>query len=195
MTVQTVTSVDEVAEAEASGVDALTVQSSSAGGHRGTLHPEQTADVTPLPRLIAAIRAQTSLPVIAAGGISTQAGVTGVLEAGAAAAMVGTVLLRSNESGASEVHQAAIAEHGRETVVTRAFSGRPARGLRNEFIDRFESAAPLGYPALHHLTSPLRRAAAAAGNPELVNLWAGTGYRDATAEPAAAILTRLAGSL
>jgi NAD(P)H-dependent flavin oxidoreductase YrpB (nitropropane dioxygenase family) len=66
--------------------------------------------------------------------------------------------------------------------------------LRNEFIDRYDATAPLGYPAIHHLTSALRRAAAAAGDPELVNLWAGTGYRDATAEPVAAILDRLAGN-
>ena len=79
--------------------------------------------------------------------------------------------------------------------VTHAFTGRPARGLRNEFIDRYESVAPYGYPALHHLTAPLRRASAAAGDPERVHLWAGTGYRHATDEPAAAILTRLAAQL
>ena len=63
--------------------------------------------------------------------------------------------------------------------ITRAFTGRPARGLRNGFIDTYESLAPLGYPAIHHLTSPLRKAAAAAGEPDLVHLWAGTGYRHA----------------
>ena len=71
-------------------------------------------------------------------------------------------------------------------------AGRPARGLRNEFTDRYTELAPYGYPALHHLTSPLRMAAAAAGDPERVHLWAGTGYRHATEEPAATILTRLA---
>jgi nitronate monooxygenase len=75
--------------------------------------------------------------------------------------------------------------------VTRAFTGRPARALPNRFSDRYSALAPFGYPALHHLTSGLRRAAAAGGNPELVNLWAGTGYRAATAEPLAAIVARL----
>jgi NAD(P)H-dependent flavin oxidoreductase YrpB (nitropropane dioxygenase family) len=79
----------------------------------------------------------------------------------------------------------------RPTVVTRAFTGRPARGLRNTFTDRYSDAAPLGYPALHHLTRPIRRAAAAAGDPEPMHLWAGTGYRHATDEPAATILARL----
>jgi nitronate monooxygenase len=194
LTVQTVTAVSEVAVAEAAGVDVLAVQSTAAGGHRGVLHPDQPADDTPLAELVAAIRRTSSLPVLAAGGVSTAAGVAEALDAGAAAVMVGTVLLRCQESAASAVHQAAIADHSRgETVVTRAFTGRPARALRNEFIDRYDHDAPLGYPALHHLTSALRRASAAAGDPELVNLWAGTGYHDATAEPVAAILSRLAG--
>jgi NAD(P)H-dependent flavin oxidoreductase YrpB (nitropropane dioxygenase family) len=193
LTVQTITSAAEVAEAEASGVDVLAVQSTAAGGHRGMLHPDRPSDETPLPELVAAVRGATALPVVGAGGVSTPVGVTAALDAGADAVLVGTVLLRCEESAASATHQAAIAEGTRDTVVTRAFTGRPARALRNEFINRFDAAAPLGYPALHHLTSGLRRAAAAAGDPELVNLWAGTGYRDATTEPAAKILGRLAG--
>ena len=107
--------------------------------------------------------------------------------------MVGTVLLRADESGASETHQAALTDPSRtETVITRAFTGRPARGLRNKFIDTYEPRAPLGYPAIHHLTSPLRKAAAAAGEPDLVHLWAGTGYRHAPKEPTEQILSRLA---
>jgi NAD(P)H-dependent flavin oxidoreductase YrpB (nitropropane dioxygenase family) len=193
LTVQTITSPREVDEAVTAGVDVLAVQAAAAGGHRGTLHPERPSDEAELPELVAATRARTDLPVLAAGGISTPADVRAALQAGAAGVLVGTVLLRSEESGASAVHQAAIAEQRRVTVVTRAFSGRPARGLRNDFIDRFDDIAPLGYPALHHLTSGLRRAAAAAGDPELVNLWAGTGYRNATAEPAGLILQRLSG--
>ncbi len=98
--------------------------------------------------------------------------------------MAGTALLRSDESGASAVHQAALADPDRgDPVLTRAFSGRPARGLPNRFITGFDSIAPLGYPAVHHLTSPLRKAATAAGDPELVNLWAGTGYRNERHRP------------
>lgn len=113
-----------------------------------------------------------------------------------AAAAVGTVLLRATESGASATHQAALADPAyTETVLTRAFTGRPARGLRNAFIDAHEAEAPPGYPAIHHLTSPLRKAAAAAGQPDYVHLWAGTGFRHATAEPATDILRRLASDL
>ena len=77
-------------------------------------------------------------------------------------------------------------------MVTLAFTGRPARALRNRLADRHGPTAPLGYPALHHLTRPLRRAAAAAGDPELLNLWAGTGHREARDEPAARTFARLA---
>jgi NAD(P)H-dependent flavin oxidoreductase YrpB (nitropropane dioxygenase family) len=192
LTVQTITSTSEVSVAVASGVDMLAVQSSAAGGHRGVLHPELPSDETPLPELVAAVRRTTSLPVLAAGGISTPEGVATTMAAGAVGVIVGTVLLRAAESGTSPVHRAAIGDHSRETVVTRAFTGRPARGLRNEFVDRFGAIAPLGYPALHHLTSSVRRASAAAGDPELVNLWAGTGFRDAMPEPVGTILRRLA---
>ena len=127
------------------------------------------------------------------GGLSRPAEVTAALHGGADAVMVGTALLRSDESGASAVHKAALADPGRgPTVLTRAFTGRPARGLVNAFTRRYSELAPVGYPAIHHLTSGLRKAAAAAGNPELVHLWAGTGYRNAATGPAGTILTHLA---
>lgn len=190
--VQTVTSADEAGIAVAAGVDAVVVQSSAAGGHSGTFTPAAPPPLVPVADLVAEVRAAVDVPVYGAGGVGTPADVAAALRAGAAAVLVGTVLLLTDESGASRTHRAAIAAGGRDTVVTHAFTGRPARGLRNEFIDTYESVAPLGYPALHHLTSPMRKAAAAAGDPERVHLWAGTAYRRATAEPAAAVLTRLA---
>jgi nitronate monooxygenase len=146
----------------------------------------------PLCVLVATIRDATKLPVIAAVGLSTPTAVAAVMRSDADAVMVGTALLRSNESGASAVHKAAIADPTRGgTVVTRAFTGRPARALPNAFIAEHDADAPLGYPAVHHLTSELRKAAAAAGDPELVNLWAGTGYRNANPGPLEDILTGL----
>jgi nitronate monooxygenase len=193
VTVQTVTSAGEARAAAEAGADALVVQGCAAGAHSGTTTPGKPPEPVPLTDLIAGVRAATDLPLIAAGGLGTAADVAAVLRAGAVAAMAGTVLLRSDESGASAVHRAALADPARTgTVLTRAFTGRPARGLRNRFTDRYGDLAPLGYPAVHYLTSPLRRAAAAAGDPEVVNLWAGTAYRHATAEPAATILSRLA---
>ncbi|MEW2382167.1 nitronate monooxygenase [Micromonospora sp. NPDC047707] len=81
------------------------------------------------------------------------------------------------------------------TVITRAFTGRPARGLRNGFIERYEATAPLGYPAVHHLTRGMRAAAAAAGDPDRLHLWAGTGDRSASTGPAGAVVDRLAAAL
>jgi NAD(P)H-dependent flavin oxidoreductase YrpB (nitropropane dioxygenase family) len=193
LVIQTVTSVEEARLAATTGVDMLVVQCSDAGGHLGTLTPQTPPAPTPIADLVGAVRDVTGLPVLAAGGISTAREIAAVLGAGAAAAAVGTILLRSTESGASNAYRAALADTVHtETVVTRAFTGRPARALRNHFTDTYGDRAPLGYPAVHHLTSPLRKAAAAAGDAERVNLWAGTGFRRATAEPAADILRRLA---
>ncbi|BAX92647.1 nitronate monooxygenase [Mycobacterium shigaense] len=194
--VQTVTTADEAARARDAGADMLAVQAVAAGGHSGTLSPRRPLTPVPLVDLVAQIAATVGLPVLAAGGLATPGAVAGVIRAGAAAAVVGTVLLRAIESGASATHQAALIDPARtETVLTHAFTGRPARGLRNAFIEAHEAQAPLGYPALHYLTSPLRKAAAAAGKPDFVHLWAGTGYRHATAEPTADILRRLAAEL
>lgn len=191
--VQTVTSAPEAELAAAAGVDMLAVQASVAGGHSGTLTPDRMPELVPLIDLIAQVTTSVPLPAIAAGGLATPQDVAAVLRAGATAAAVGTVLLRADESGASATHRAALIDPARTgTVITRAFTGRPARGLRNRFIDDFETSAPLGYPAIHYLTSPLRKAAAAAGESDLVHLWAGTGYRHAREESTATILTDLA---
>jgi nitronate monooxygenase len=194
--VQTVTTPDEAAQAHDAGVDMLALQAAAAGGHSGTLSPQRPLQPVPIVDLVTQVTATVPLPVLAAGGLATPSAVADVIRAGAAAAIIGTVLLRSTESGASATHQAALTDPARtETVLTHAFTGRPARGLRNAFIDKHEGQAPFGYPAIHYLTSPLRKAAAAAGKPDYVHLWAGTGYRHATAESAADILQRLASEL
>ncbi len=196
LVIQTVTAPAEARLAADAGVDALIVQALAAGGHSGTLTPAAPPAPVPLPDLIGQVRQAVSLPLIAAGGIATPSAVREALSAGAAAVAVGTVLLRADEAGTSAPYRAALAEPARgKTVLTRAFTGRPARGLRNAFTDRYSGLAPLGYPALHHLTSPIRRSAAAANDPERISLWAGTGFREATAEPVARILERLASSL
>ena len=192
----TVTTAAEARNAEASGVDGLIVQSTEAGGHSGTHTPDQPVPAVPLPELVRQLKAATNLPLIAAGGIGDPMRVREVLRAGASAAMIGTLLLRTDESGTSEVHREAIATAGPDqTVITRAFTGRPARGIRNGFITRHEATAPLGYPAIHHLTRPLRAAATAARNPDQVHLWAGTAYRQARPVRATDVITELATAL
>jgi nitronate monooxygenase len=191
---QTVTTVDEALLASHRGVDLLIVQGFAAGGHSATLTPGDAATEATLTSTVRQVAHAVELPIIAAGGIATASDVARVIRAGAEAVMVGTALLLSPESGASTPHRQALREQ-RDTVVTRAFTGRPARALRNEFTTRYSRSAPAGYPALHHLTIPIRKAGAAAGDPEVVNLWAGTGYRNASTEPAGDILVGLAAAL
>ncbi|HOZ59003.1 MAG TPA: nitronate monooxygenase, partial [Nakamurella multipartita] len=189
---QTVTGPAEARWAQDAGVDLLIVQSVDAGGHSAVFDPSVQPPAQALPDLVRQIAGATRRPLIAAGGLSSADQVASAVRAGAAAVLVGTALLLADEAGTSAVHRAAIVGRPGPTVITRAFTGRPARGLANEFVAQFGPGAPLGYPALHHLTSPLRKAAAAAGDPEWVHLWAGTGHRRVTPGPVADILRRLA---
>ena len=190
---QTVTTADEARQAVDAGLDVLVVQAPAAGGHSGTFDPERPLVEISLPALVAEIHAASSLPIIAGGGIVRAEHVEAALSAGADAAAVGTALLLAPEAGTAAANRSALVQPWRgDPTVTRAFTGRPARGLPNEFRARYDDAAPLGYPALHHLTSPIRRASAAHGDPEQVNVWAGTGYREITERPAAEILADLA---
>jgi nitronate monooxygenase len=191
--VQTVTSVDEAKVAAEHGVDVLAVQASAAGGHSGTWTPSEVPPATRIADLLRAIASVVDLPLVAAGGISTAAEVAAVLHDGAVAAMVGTAVLRSPESGAAPAFKDALVDPARGgTVVTRAFTGRPARALRNAFVTAYDRESVAGYPAIHHLTSPMRRASTAAGDPERMNLWAGVGHQTATTDSATTILRNLA---
>lgn len=193
LVMQTVTSKEEAQLAAGADVDMLIVQGHEAGAHSGTFTPHSLPEQIPLPALVQQIRHVADVPLVAAGGLARSVDVAAVLRAGAGAVMVGTVLLRTDESGASTPYKRALAEHDDlETIVTRAFTGRPARALPNVFTRRFDAIAPSGYPAIHHLTIPLRRAAAGAGDPERINLWAGTGYRLAREESTTESLLRLA---
>lgn len=179
-TVGTVTTLDEARLATARGVDGLAVQGPAAGGHRGTFDPAAAPATQPLDQLLAEVLAAVDIPVAAAGGLVTADDVAGVLAAGAVAAQLGTAFLLADEAGSSPVHRAALqSPEFTETVVTRAFSGRYARGLRNRFVIEHEEQAPFGYPEIHYLTSPVRKASVAAGDPHATNVWAGTGWREA----------------
>jgi nitronate monooxygenase len=192
VTVQTITTADEAAVAAEAGADALAVQGPGAGGHSATLDPRRPIAERPLADVVAEIASVSDLPLLAAGGVADAGDVRAAIKAGAVYVLVGSALMLADEAGTTETHRAALAAGDRETVLTRSFTGRPARGLRNDFIDRHEAEAPLGYPAVHHLTKKMRSAAAAAGDPERVHLWAGAGYRAAVPGPAKSILTDLA---
>lgn len=189
----TVTSPAEAELAAGSGADSLVVQGTEAGGHQGVFDPAEP-NLTPLVTALGGI-GPLGLPMVAAGGIASAEDVRTVLDAGAAAAQVGTALLCTPEAATSAPYRQALLD-GRypDTVVTRAFSGRWARGLANRFAVEHPDA-PAGYPHVHHLTRPLRAAATAAGDPDVPNLWAGTGWRAVRAEPAAEVVRRLTANL
>jgi nitronate monooxygenase len=190
----TVTSAADAVAALAAGPDALVVQGAEAGGHRSVFSDVAPDPLLPLLDALAAVRAVTALPLVAAGGIGTAADVRRALEAGATAVAAGTAFLCCPEAGTSAPHRRALLESAYdETVVTRAFTGRSARALRNRFAREHTGAAPAGYPEVHHLTRPLRVAAAQRGDLEVLHLWAGTGWRAARAEPAAVVVARLTG--
>lgn len=188
----TVTDVDEARAAADLAPDGLVVQSAAAGGHRGTLDQRRTPNTDDLTDLVAAITSVVELPVVAAGGLADSAAVRRALEAGAEAVSVGTALLLADEAGTRPTHQAALVDPASTTTTMRAYTGRVARGIRTGFSDRYESEAPAAYPAVHHLTSPLRRWAAANDDRDHLHLWAGTGFRSARPGPATEILARLA---
>jgi nitronate monooxygenase len=191
-TVGTVTTADEARTAVARGVDAVAAQGPSAGGHRGTFDPSAQPSTQPLDELLVDVIAAVDVPVVAAGGLMTGDDVARVLRAGAVAAQLGTAFLLCDESGSIPVHRAALQDpQFTETFVTRAFSGRYARGLRNRFIDEHEAEAPFGYPEIHWLTSPVRAASVRAGDPHGVNVWAGAGWKKAKAAPVADIIAGL----
>ncbi len=189
-----VTSAAEAQQAADAGVDGLVVQGTGAGGHSamfdpaGSLVPQSTAN------LVQAVRAVCALPITAAGGVDGRHAVEALLAAGASAVAVGTMLLRTDEAGTSAPHRAALADPAfDETVLTHAFTGRPARALRNAFTERYTPVAPLGYPEIHHLTRELRQAAGRAADQSRMHLWAGTGYRSAPLGPVADVIAELAG--
>jgi nitronate monooxygenase len=186
----TVTSPQEARRAADAGADALIVQGVEAGGHRGVFVDDDGQSELTLLAALQLVRADVDLPLVAAGSIMTGAAVAAVLVAGAGAAQIGTALLRAPEAGTSEAQRAVTATDA-PTVLTRAFSGRTARGINNRWHEAHGAAAPRAYPEVHHLVSPLRAHGRAAGDAGLINLWAGQAHRLAGAQPAEEILRRL----
>lgn len=186
----TVTTPGEARAAAAAGADALVVQGSEAGGHRGTFDDAAPAAIGLL-ALLQLVPAAVELPLVAAGGVMNGAGVAAALAAGARAVQLGSAFMLTPEAGTSAPHRAALAEPG-ETALTRAFSGRTARGIVNRFLTEHDHAAPSAYPEVHHVTAPLRAAARERGDADALNLWAGQAHELAQPLPAGDIVRRLA---
>jgi nitronate monooxygenase len=186
----TVTTPAEAVAARDAGVDALVAQGVEAGGHRGSFDDAAPGDVGLL-ALLQLVIAAVDVPIVAAGGIATGRGVAAVLAAGASAAALGSAFMLADEAGTAPAHREAFAAGDRPTAVTRAFTGRSARGIVNRFLREHDADAPSGYPEVHHVTAPIRATARERGDAETINLWAGQAYALAPTGPAGDIVRRL----
>lgn len=192
----TATTVEEAVQLQEAGVDAVVAQSAEAGGHRGTFTGDFQAGLVGAISLIPQVVDAVDIPVVASGGIMDGRGIAAALVLGASAVQLGTAFLTADEAGIPEAYKNAIVSaQESDTRITRAFSGRPARGIRNRVTDAFESetdpTAILPFPYQNALTRPLRSAAAKLGRAEFLSLWAGQGTRMARRKPAAAIFADL----
>jgi nitronate monooxygenase len=185
----TVTSPEEARAAADAGADVLVAQGGEAGGHRGSFTDRPDLPVYGMLSLLQLVRAATDRPVVASGGISTGAALAAVLCLGARAAQIGTAFMRTPEAGTHPAQRAALAEEA-PTALTRAFTGRLGRGIRNRFMDEHPDA-PIAYPELHHATSPLRARAREAHDAGGFNLWAGEAHTLAEEAPAAEVVAHL----
>jgi nitronate monooxygenase len=171
----TATTVREARALEAAGCHGVVAQGGEAGGHRGTflgpLERGLAGTLALVPQIVDAVK----LPVVAAGGIMDGRGVAAAFALGAQGVSLGTAFLPCPESGASRAYKEALLSHADDdpTTLTRAFSGRLARGLRNRFTEEMASAPLLPFPLQNSLTQDLRREAAKAGKADLLSLWAG----------------------
>ncbi len=187
----TITTPEEARAAVAAGADALVVQGFEAGGHRASFDDRAQPEQFGLLALLQLVRAQVAVPLIAAGGIATGQGVAAVLAAGAEAAAIGTAFMRCREAATSPTHRAALAS-ATSTGVTRAFTGRLARGIVNRFMTEHSAAAPSAYPETHYLTAPLRAHGRQTGDQDLINLWAGQAHALSQEMAAADLVAQLA---
>ena len=186
----TITSPAEADEAVAAGADALVVQGSEAGGHRGSFVDREGLPLYSLLPLLQLVGAAHDVPLVATGGIATAAGVSAVIAAGASAAQIGTAFMLCPEAGTNPAHRDALRSDA-ETSLTRAFTGRLARGIRNGFMREHDAAAPIAYPEIHYVTAPFRKAARERGDASQFNLWAGEAHQLAVELPAAELVARL----
>ncbi|HEY2066967.1 MAG TPA: nitronate monooxygenase [Gemmatimonadaceae bacterium] len=201
----TATTPEEARLLERSGVDAVIAQGSEAGGHRGTFATTFEAGMIGTMSLVPQIVDAVGVPVIASGGIMDGRTIAATLALGAEAVQMGTAFLTCEESGIPDAYREMLLSPAAQTTrLTRAFSGRPARGIVNRFMREMEGDAPsmnapssdiLSFPLQNALTRPLRSAAGKAGRAEFLSLWAGQAASLARRERAADLVARLAAEL
>jgi nitronate monooxygenase len=186
------TCIAEARRLESLGFDFVIAQGGEAGGHRGSYLRDPYQSLTGTLALTRLVARAVKLPVIAAGGIMDGAGIAAVLALGAQAAQLGTAFIACPESGAPQIHKDLLLKQTEDsTRLTEKFSGKPARGLANRFMNEMKDAPQLAFPAQNSVTGKLRQACAKAGKPDFVALWAGQAAPLARALPAAELLAKL----
>ena len=177
-----VTTVEEAVLVAERGADIVVAQGAEAGGHRSTfeLGPEGEAALVGTMALVPQVADAVDVPVVAAGGIADGRGLLAALALGAAGAQLGTRFLLARESGVHPAYrERLIAATEEDTVVTRAFTGRPARALRNRFLEKYSSAGPelLAWPLQSLAAGDIYGASQTTGNDDYSPLYAGQGLR------------------
>jgi nitronate monooxygenase len=189
----TATTVEEAVDLQRAGVDGVIAQGSEAGGHRGTFRGPFESGLIGTMALVPQIADAISLPVVASGGIMDGRGIAAALALGAQAVQLGTAFLTCEEAGVPESYkQAILGARESDTRLTVAFSGRPARGIANRFLEAGREAPVLPFPYQNALTRPLRNEAARRGDASLLSLWAGQGVRLARRAKAGDLVRALA---
>lgn len=192
--VGTATNVEEAEQLESRGVDAVCAQSSEAGGHRGTFIGEFKESLLGLSTLVPQIADKVQLPVIASGGIMDACGIAAALKLGAAAVQMGTAFLSCAEAGIHAKYKQTLLDTTKdETILTRAFSGKWARGIKNRFIDEMSEYEKLilPYPIQNVLTRALRKEAAVQNRTDFMSMWAGQGVALSKGLPVADLMAEL----
>jgi nitronate monooxygenase len=190
----TATSLEEARLLAAVGVDAVIAQGEEAGAHRGTFATPFDEAMVPTLELVRQVVAELKVPVIASGGLMDGRDIAEALKCGASAAQLGTAFLACPESGAPAAHKKALLEATSDTTaITCAFSGRPARGLRNRFMARLEGKEDIvpPFPTQNTMTRAMRAEAAKRGDAGYLSLWAGRGATRIRSMPAGELVQRL----
>ncbi|HKO88497.1 MAG TPA: nitronate monooxygenase [Burkholderiales bacterium] len=176
ITFATVTTLDEALMAQEVGVDAIVATGFEAGGHRPSFLKPSEDSLTGTIALVPQIVSRVKMPIIAAGGIADGHGLAASLILGAHAVQIGTAFLACEESNASAIHRMALfSDRAKYTALTRAFTGRLSRGIRNRFLDEHvgKERAIFPFPAQSWFAGSLKQAATEQNRADLLALWAG----------------------
>jgi nitronate monooxygenase len=188
----TATSLEEALMIQSADVDFIVAQGIEAGGHRGIFDPQGVDQQLTLKDLVKELDQHLQIPIVAAGGIMNGHDIHSIIHAGASVAQMGTAFLVANEAGSSPAHRRfVLTKHELGTAFTRAFSGRPAQGVKNQYMSLMEGKTYLPFPVQNNMTAPMRQWAAQQDQGDYQNLWAGTAYAKARAMSVAELMTVL----